>query len=405
VISLGYITTCRSCGSDFLEDILDFGEQALANGLVISATTKDKKYPLSLVRCSNCHLVQLNYTVPPDILFSNYVWVTSSSDMAIDHSIKFYNTLVLEKLNSKQRKILEIGSNDGTFLKPFKEMGFEVLGVDPAENIAKIANDAGINTICGFFGRDLAMKLSKFDVVIARNVIPHVSNLNEVIWGIKKCLHPKGLAVIEFHYAKTILDELHYDSIYHEHLCYFTVETIETLLNKYGIYIHDIRESPVSGGSLILYCRLYPDGILSRYLNNASKNYISKEDNSLRRWRNFACDTSNHIKKLQDFIAKAKDTYGKVYGYGASARSSTLLNVSHLKLSKIADINPLKQWKFTSGNHIPVVSPEALMNNKPKCICILAWNLSDEIIRTLRDKYNYKGPIIKPLPGDPKYVL
>jgi SAM-dependent methyltransferase len=404
VISLGYITKCRVCGSSDLKPFLDFGKQALANSLLPSRTSKEKSYPLALTWCSQCHLAQLTYTVNPKKLFSSYVWTTSSSNTAKVFSKTFYN-LIISKLSYNQKKILDIGSNDGTFLEPFKKHGCEVLGVDPASNIAFYANKHGISTIQGFFSNSLAKKVQKefdkFDVVIARNVLPHVSNTNDFVNGITRCLNDDGMAVIEFHYAKKIMDELHYDSIYHEHLCYFTLETIEYLLNKHHLYIHDVRDSPISGGSLIVYCRKFK--ATSKKLNS----YKTKERNSFKDWSQFADRTYIHMLDFTNLIKDSKHHYGTLYGYGASARSSTLLNVCGVDssfINEIADGSILKQGKYTSGTHIPIKLPKEMMKRNPKCICILAWNLSDEIISILRKQYKYKGKIIIPLPGDPRII-
>jgi len=403
------IDKCRSCSSKKIKKVLDLGNQPLANSLLKSVDELEETYPLSISFCENCKLVQLNETIKPEKLFSQYVWVTGTSKTAIDYSQVFYKNII-GKLNNleKSNQILEIASNDGSFLKPFLQNGFDVIGVDPASNIAEIANENGIETINSFFGESVAKKIKKeykkLDVIFARNVLPHVANLHEFIKGINICASTDTLIVIEIHYAKTILNELHYDSIYHEHLCYFTLESVNNLFKQFGMNIFDIDISPISGGSLVLYIskkNLTQSNILKQYLKNEKEEKI----NNLNSWQNFSDKVNNHRDKLLSIINK--ESKNKICGYGASARSSTLLNyceLNYLKIDSIADQNLLKHNLLTAGTHIPIKSPETLMAQKPNTILLLAWNFKEEIIGILRNKYNFEGDVIIPLPNEPKII-
>lgn len=401
------ITNCRVCESRKLKTFFDLGKHPLANSLLKTPDQKERFNPLSLSWCANCHLVQINQTVDPKELFSKYVWVTGTAKTTLGYAQEFCNR-VLKQLKSHNNGLaLEVGSNDGTFLAPFKKKGLQVLGVDPAQNIVKIANSNSIPTKCAFFGEKFAKKIlnerGPASIVIARNVLAHVADTRGFVQGLETILDEQGLLVIEVHYAKVILEELHYDAIYHEHICYFTLKNLEKLLNDFGLYIFDIEESPISGGSIVVYAKKYKGDESSEL-----KNYRKKEEkdgtNTSESWENFAKRAMRHRRKLLNILNKAKEK-GTVVGYGASARSSTLLNfcgIDSKTISAIADANPLKHNLFTAGTHIPVASPEVVMKLKPKFVVILAWNFADEIMEILKSRFNYNGECIIPLPNMPR---
>lgn len=404
------ISSCRVCNNKNIEEFLDLGNHPPSNSLLKELNGKEKVYPLSLSWCPDCNLVQLNQTLNPEDLFTEYVWVTETSKVAKEHAKKFYNQILKRVENPKQSYVLEIASNDGTFLVPFIENDYKVLGVDPAKNIAKVANDRGIPTEAKFFGKkvaeDILKKHGKSKIVFARNVIPHVANLNGVIKGLKNCLDERGVLAIEAHYAKIILEELHYDSIYHEHLCYFTLKSMERLLNQFDLYVFDIEKSPISGGSLIYYIKKNKNeekAIVQEQRTLEEKSNLNK----LKSWEDFAEKTYAHKKRLLEILKETSKEGEKIIGYGASARSSTLLNFCEIGtnyISMIADQNPLKHNKYTAGMHIPIKSPEKVMETRPDCVFMLAWNFTKEISEILRTKYGFHGKCIIPLPNNPKIV-
>lgn len=363
---------------------------------------------MSLSWCSHCSLVQLNHTADPGELFSSYVWVTGTSSTAVAYAESFcHEVLDRENPSCKKGYVLELASNDGTFLKPFMERGYEVLGVDPAENILERAIADGVNSRCGFFGAALASQIiaeqGKPSVVFARNVVPHVANLHDFIDGISLCCDYDTLAVIEVHYSKVILEELHYDSIYHEHLCYFSLKSIGGLLGRYDLYISDIMQSPISGGSLVLFIRKG-----SGKVGEAVRRYVQQEQvdksNELLSWEKFAEDSFAHREALRSMLDEERRQGRKVAGYGASARSSTLLNFCGIDpeyIFAIADLNHLKQGLYTPGTGIPIQSPDVVMGEKPDTILLLAWNFRDEITRILKQRYAFEGRVIVPLPDEP----
>ena len=379
----------------------------MANSLAKDANQKEDLYSLSLSWCQDCNLVMLNETIDPKILFSEYVWVTGTSGVAKNHSQYFFDQV--SSRSPKKRYVLEIASNDGTFLVPFIKNGYEVLGVDPAQNIVEVANKNGVPTQCSFFNMqtafDLVKQKGKANIVFARNVLPHVANTRDFVESLSLCLAEDGVLAIEVHYAKKILEGLHYDSIYHEHVCYFTLKSLEKLLNDFNLHVFDISESPISGGSIIVYAKhgnVKEEPILQQYREKELEDKV----NDLGSWQHFAETSHGHRQQLTEMLKEA-NREGMVAGYGASARSSTMLNFANVGpdlISVIADQNPLKQGLFAAGTHIPIVSPQEMIKRNPATIVILSWNFANEIADILRNKYGYKGRLIIPLPNIPKIL-
>ncbi len=404
-----YIKKCRVCDSQSLKPFLDLGKQPLVNSLLKYEEDREKVYPLALVWCSKCKLVQLDYTVDPKKLFSTYVWVTNTSKAANEFSDRFCDKLISRASGDKNNYVLEIASNDGTFLKPFQKRGYQVLGIDPAENIVEMANAAGVPTRCIFWSGEAAKKLvkekGKAKIIFARNVLAHVSNPQDFVYGISEALDDKGVVAIETHYGRKIQEELQYDSIYHEHLCYFTLKNIEKLLNSAGLFVFDVLLGPISGGALIVYAR--------KTKNKESKEVVRwrhEEEkarvNNFSNWKNFRDNVFAHRSKLLEILGEAKKS-GVVVGWGASARSSILLNFCGIDfkiISSIIDLNPLKQGKLTAGTHIKIVRPEEAFKKTPSLVFITGWNFSEEIIDSLRNKWGYRGRCLIPLPGEPRII-
>lgn len=400
------IHKCRLCGSNNLDDILDLGDQPPANSLRQNVDENLENVPLVLCRCRDCTTVQLTEDVDPAYMFSNYVWVTGTSKGAREYSRTFYDR-INSKVNSDTSLFaVEIASNDGTFLRQFKEGGYRVLGIDPAKNLAEQARVSGVPTLADFFSRELSEDLvaehGKADVVFARNVIPHVPDPNDVVSGIEYCLADNGVGVIEFHWVGKIIDELHYDSIYHEHFFYHSINSINALLNRHGLYIFDIDESPISGGSLVVYfsklCREPSDQLQQKIKYEEARGYAS-----LEAWSAFAERSIQHAKKFRSLIEGYLSKGKSLIGYGASARSSTLLNfcgIDDKYLDCISDQNSLKHGRYTPGTNILILPPEKALEKNPDVIVILAWNFKDEIIEDLSNK-GFRGDILVPLPGEP----
>jgi len=402
------VRACRVCGSDSLTGFFDLGEQPFANALLKDPNHPDPRYPLALVFCNECSLVQLSHRAREEELFSEYVWVTGTSKKIHEFADIFCDRLVRRAGEPKDSYVLEIASNDGTLLKPFQKRGYSVLGIDPAENIAQMARESGVPTEALFWGKDTAQhivqKRGLSKMLFARNVLPHVSDQRDFVEGLSTTLHPDGVLAVEVHYAGIILRELHYDSIYHEHHCYFSLKNLERLLNDFGMYAFDIEESPVSGGSIIVYAKkqqMQPSASLLALRASEEKNGV----NTRSSWNKFAERASAHKTALLSLFQKLRSK-GSVLGYGASARASTLLNfcgITRETLPSIADKNPLKQGLYTAGTHIPIIPIDQMLSQKPSSVFVLAWNFKDEIIEELREM-GFRGTFLIPFP-DPPHIL
>jgi hypothetical protein len=336
------------------------------------------------------------------------VWVTGTSSTARRQAVKFCDDVLARfPAGKKPRLVVEVASNDGTFLRPFLDRDVAVLGVDPARNVADQANKDGIPTRCDFFTEQSAKAVlaekGPADVVIVRNVLPHVAALHSVVQGVAELIGSTGFAAIEVHYGRKILEGLQYDSIYHEHLCYFTVETVGRLLSLHGLEIVDLDEGPINAGALIVYARqkgAEKFATVKRFLDGEA----SASTNTLQSWRGFAERAFRHRDALNALLDAELAAGRKTVGYGASARSSTMLNfcgIDRKKLECIADAAPLKQNCFTAGTRIPIRAPEEVFAANPDTVLLLAWNFRDEIMGILRERFKFRGKVILPLPNKP----
>jgi SAM-dependent methyltransferase len=403
------VSHCRIFPHQKLEPFFDLGEQPPANALRNSLEEELPLAPLALAWSKQGKLVQLTADVDPAFLFKHYVWTTGVSGTARKYSLEFFQR-VQEHINLQQgSSVIEIASNDGTFLRPFQEQGMNVLGIDPARNIAEIATAEGIPTQPDFFCLELATSLlatrGPADVLIARNVLPHVPDVNDVVQGIATLLSDDGLVVIEFHHAGSIVDELHYDSIYHEHYFYYSLESICSIFDKHSLFpVHGFR-SPISGGSFVVLFQKTPRAFSSE-LKELQAVDLSLALGDIRTWKKFAEKSIQHADQFKSLIEEEYARGGTVIGYGASARSSTLLNfckITNEHLLCIADKSDIKQNLFTAGSDIQIVSPEDALNHSPDCIVLLAWNFENEILNELQER-GFTGKVIVPLPGEPRVV-
>ncbi len=404
------IKKCRSCNSNFLSHIVDLGKQPLANALIKNKKNfkREIKVPLELVICNRCKLAQLNHTVNPKMLFQKYLWVTGTSKKVKSYR-KFFFEKISKKINLNQKFICEIASNDGFFLEYIRKNN-EVIGIDPAKNIAKIASSKGIKTYTDFFNSKTANKIvkkykKKPDLIICRNVIPHIENIQSVMKGLNKLISDNGIGAIEFHNAKNLILKKHYDYIYHEHIFYFTLSSINNVLKKHNLHPFDFFKSPISGGSYVILFKKNKTPISSRF-NLIIKKERKLKINSISNWKKLKKVCENHRKKFNLILNKLQKKE-KISAYGASARSSTLINYLNLNnklIDFVFDINKLKTNLFTPGTHIKILKPNSKMINKYKSIIILAWNFKEEIIQYLK-KIKFKGEIILPLPKIKKIKL
>jgi hypothetical protein len=398
------IDACRLCSSKDVQDVLDLGDQPPANSLRKDVKESVPYAPLKLVQCGHCSTVQLTATVDPDYLFSQYVWVTATSATARSYS-EMYCTEVLNRAVVESPFVVEVASNDGTFLKQFKEKGCQVLGVDPAKSIAINASNVGIPTLAEFFDVTIAKKIlaehQRPNIVMARNVIPHVKEIHSIVEGMSSLVDADGMVVIEFHYAKIIAEELHYDSVYHEHLFYFSIKSLAELFAQYGLYPFDAFTSPISGGSLVLFFSSQ-----QKEASTALNRLLEVEEhfglNERSTWQQFGAKSKQHACTLKSIVGEYTKS-GALIAYGASARSSTLMNfagISNSEIECVIDRNSIKHGLYTPGTNILIVSyEEGLKKLDGKHLLLLAWNFEAEIVQDLRAS-GFKGDIIVPLPNE-----
>jgi novobiocin biosynthesis protein NovU/D-mycarose 3-C-methyltransferase len=401
------ITACRACGSAGLAPVLALGEHPLANALKGSAAEPETRFPLSLVFCEGCGLAQIAETVAKERLFSTYVWVTGTSSTARAFAEEFARMAHGVRALAAGDLVVEVASNDGTFLRPFAARGCRVVGVDPAANIASVANAEGVPTVNAFWDAALAGRLAaehgRAQLVLARNVIAHASDLHGVIDGIRHMLADDGIGAVEFHSALHILEDLQYDSIYHEHLCYFSVRSFDRLLKARGLCPRHVESSPISGGASIVY--------FSRTAGAPSRQYLDALDREARAgvtqlsaWRSFAERCEEHRRQSN---AMAQTFAGRtVVGFGASARSATFLNFcgfSTREIAAVIDSSPLKRHRYTPGSSIPIVTPDEGFAMRPDLIVVLAWNFRDEIVALCRAR-GYHGTFMVPFPNEPQML-
>ena len=404
------IINCRICNSEKLQEILDLGIQPLANNLrSFEEQTLERKFPLILLRCSDCTSIQLSVNVNPNLMFQEYLWITGTSQSARDHCDNLAD--YISEFSKEFSVILEIGSNDGTLLKALKEKTNSKLhGVDPAQNIIESFQEDGIQNHNSFFDLNFASSFySKFgavDVVIARNVLSHVPDILEVMNGIDLILAPEGICLIEFHEASKILTEIHYDSIYHEHTFYHSIKSMTKALSHVGLIPFDLIKSPISGGSFVLVSSR--NGIkASSRLNEAEQFEESLGVHDEKAWINFAKLSKRNLTSINKYLIENSNR--KIRAFGASARSSTLINAigdNSKYLTAIADNNPLKWGKYSPGQHLLIDSPKEIIEKDTEIVFICPFNFETEITTYLAKELDWHGEVVLPLPNQiRKYLI
>ncbi|MGO8974125.1 MAG: methyltransferase domain-containing protein [Steroidobacteraceae bacterium] len=397
---------CRSCAGTRFAPVIDLGETPLANAL-IEAEALDKpeaRYPLRVVFCRDCSLVQITKTVPPKILFSKYVYISSFSDTTVASAKAIAQRLTRERNLGESSLVMEAASNDGYLLQHYRDLGVPVLGIEPAANIAEIAERNGVRTRCAFFGREegerLASKGLRCDVFHANNVLAHVADLNGFVAGVKMVLKPDGLASMEVPYLGELVDKLEFDTIYHEHLCYFSATALDRLFARHALLLSDVERLPIHGGSLRLFVT-HADGQRSRRLKELLDEEMRLGLTRSAAYADFEARVLQLRKQLVALLNEFKAGGKKLGAYGASAKGATLLNFFEIGrdlLDFVVDRSTVKQHKFTPGTHLPILPPEALLARKPDYVLLLTWNFADEILAQQADYRKMGGKFILPVP-------
>ena len=402
----GQIDVCRSCGSKRLEVVLDLGSSALADRLLTSEqiSQPEARYPLRLVFCHDCSLAQIDYTVPPAELFCNdYPYFSSVSDALQAHTIANVHEIIARRGLGAGHRVVELASNDGYLLKHYLAAGISVLGIDPAEPPAKAAQAIGVETLIDFFTVDLAAQLAKkglaADVLHANNVLAHVADTNGFVEGIARILKPTGMAVLEFPYVRDLIDHCEFDTIYHQHLCYFSVTAVDKLFRRHGLFLNDVRRIPIHGGSLRLFVEPVENvrSSVTTLLEDERRLGLTRVDY----YRDFASRVEGLRQSLtallQDLAAQGK----RVAGYGAPAKGCTLMNYFSIGTDVMpytVDKNRFKQGRYMPGTHQPIHAPERLLEDRPDYALLLPWNFADEIIAQQAEFLAQGGHFIVPIP-------
>ena len=402
------ILSCRACGSHLAATMVDLGLHPPSNSYLDGdeSIAGEKRYPLRVKVCGNCKLMQLDYDVPPEELFSNYAYFSSYSSTWLEHA-KTYCEMAMARFKlDRESLVVELASNDGYLLKHFVASGVPVLGIDPSDTVAAAAQKAGVSTMVRFFGNGLARELvtngKQADLIVANNVLAHVPALNDFVAGIATLLKPQGTATLEFPHALKLIEQVEFDTIYHEHFSYFSLYAVEHLFHRHGLQIYDVDELRTHGGSLRLFATHTRPGLPE---TAALRKVRSDEDRAglkdMQTYLNFSTQVDACRLTVSEFLSSAKAQGKVVAGYGAAAKGNTFLNYCGLTKNDIplvADRNPHKQGKLLPGSHIPVVSPEVLFAARPDYVLILPWNLKSEIEKELLEIRAWGGQFVTAVP-------
>ncbi len=405
------ITGCRSCGSASLEVFLDLGITPLADRLVTAETlgAPEPRFPLKTAFCRDCTLVQITETVAPEILFADaYPYYSSFSPALLAHSRANAEDLIARRKLGPDSFVIELASNDGYLLKTYVEARIPVLGIDPADGPAAAAEKIGVPTMNAFFTEALADELAAAgklaDVVHGNNVLAHVADTNGFVSGIAKILKPGGVAVIEAPYLKPLIDHIEFDTIYHEHLCYFSVTALDALFRRHGLFLNEISHLAIHGGSL----RLYVEKVEAVGASVRDQLALEAETGltSPAYFQDFSARVEGLKSRLLDMVRGLRAEGKRVAAYGAAAKGATLINYVGLGpdlIDFVVDRNVHKQGKFMPGQKIPIRPPEALLEDRPDVTVMLAWNFAEEILAQQADYRGAGGQFIVPVP-DPVIV-
>jgi SAM-dependent methyltransferase len=398
---------CRACRADQGNLILDLGVHPLANNLLRpeDLDKPEPKFPLRLFVCPACWLIQIADVVPPVELFTEYLYFTSYSDSMLAHARQAAERFLTEFSLSRQSFVIEVASNDGYLLQHFVRAGVPCLGIEPAAGVAAVAQKKGIDTLIEFFDVECARRLAEegrqADLILASNVFAHAPDINGFLAGLRQALKPSGHVILEFPYAVDLLEKTEFDTIYHEHVFYFTLTALQPLFAEHGLSICHVERLPIHGGSL----RLFASQSQTQPVNPSVEALLAQESEkgvgTLRYYERFASDVLAIRDELRALIDGHRASGQSIAAYGASAKGSTLLNfcgLDHTRIDFVADRSPYKQGRLTPGTHISIVPPDELRRRAPGYALLLTWNFAEEILRQQQAYRDEGGKFIVPIP-------
>lgn len=398
------IECCRACASTALDTVFDLGSMPLSDGFCASATEPDARYPLQVLFCADCGLAQLAHTVAPTILFADdYPYYSSYSDTVVENARANVAAALARHPVSADGLVVEIASNDGYLLQHVRNKGIPVLGIDPAAGPVAAARKIGIDTKHAFFSSAVATELCdqglRADLIFANNVLAHVAELSSFVEGLFYLLRDDGLAIIEVPYLRRLLDHGEFDTIYHEHLCYFSVTALERLFRRHGLFLNDVELIDIHGGSLRLFVerRANPSLEVRRLLDEERADGLD----TAAAFQGFAHQVQDLRAHLNTLLRDAKARGASIAAYGAAAKGTILLNSFEIGpdlLDFVVDRNPHKQGLYVPGVKLPIKAPETLDRQPPDLLLVLAWNHKDEIMRQLSAFAQDGGKFVIPIP-------
>ena len=401
------IVNCRLCSAPLHHVFCDLGSSPLSNSYLQSEQLQEGEsfYPLKVYVCDECLLVQLPEFEAPESIFSDYAYFSSYSDSWLRHAAQYAEEATAEFNLGPASLVTEVASNDGYLLKNFVARGVPVRGIEPAANVAAVAEASGVPTLVRFFGTALAEELvhagGQTDLLVANNVLAHVPALNDFIGGMARLLRPNGVITVEFPHLLRLMEERQFDTIYHEHFSYFSLLTASRAFARHGLTVYDVRQLPTHGGSL----RLYVSHAGTRPESVRVQGVLAEEKDAglheLSTYLAFDAAVRQVKRDVLRFLIQAADEGKQVVGYGAPAKGNTLLNYCGARtdlLSYTVDRSPHKQGKFLPGSRIPIFSPDRIRETRPDYVLILPWNLREEIVAQLEHIRDWGGQAFVPIP-------
>ena len=400
---------CRFCGTPLCHTVVDLGMSPLCENFLAGdkLNRMEPFYPLRLWVCDQCFLVQLEEYVSGSEIFSEYAYFASFSDSWLDHSRRYVDQMVGQLGLTAQSEVIEIASNDGYLLQYFLKRGIPAVGVEPAANVAKAAQEKGVPTIVKFFGRSTAHELAALghrpDLILGNNVLAQVPDLNDFVGGLKTLLGPHGVITIEFPHLLRTIEGRQFDQVYHEHFSYFSLYSAERIFAAHGLPVFDVEELPTHGGSIRIYARHAEDSTKrsTARLKALRQREIEAGVNTLPYYADFECRVHETKRKLLEFLISAKGSGKRIVGYGAPGKGNTLLNFCGIRadfLEFTVDRSPHKHGKYLPGTHIPILPPQRLFEARPDYVLILPWNLKTEIMMQLDGIRAWGGKFVVPIP-------